>query len=253
MRDVRFRDYTIEVPSFDRWLYVKLHQIGVMGKDDLAFFERHIKPGMTVVDIGANLGLYSLSIAKLVGDSGRVYAFEPAPSLYCAAARNIQRNGGDRIVRLENVALGSKDGTAILHLGGFNSGNNRVVASTQDAGGVRVPLARLDDVLPDSRVDWIKIDVQGWEIEVLRGMQETLQRNPRICLYLEFWATGLRRTGENPATLIDMLQSSGFSIFQPDASVPLTAIELLRLPQRRSYFNLVARRQSCDEPVPAGS
>jgi len=223
-----------------------------MGQDDLAFLERHVTPGMTVIDIGANLGLYSLTIAKLVGKSRRVYAFEPAPSLYCAAARNIQRNGGEDTVRLENISLGSKTGTALLHLGGFNSGNNRIVQSPY-ASWVRVSLSRLDDILPDVRVDWIKMDVQGWEIDVLRGMQETLRRNPSICLYFEFWAAGLRRAGEDPATLTELLQASGFSIFLPDQPVPLTETELVDLAHRRSYFNLVAQRHGYCEPVPVGS
>jgi len=223
-----------------------------MGKDDLAFLECHIKPGMTVIDIGANLGMYSLAIAKLVGESGRVYAFEPAPSLYRAAARNIQRNDMAGIVRLENVALGSKTGNALLYPGGFNSGNSRLVASSRHPDAVRVSLSRLDDILPDLSVDWIKIDVQGWEVEVLRGMQETLRRNPSIRLYFEFWAAGLRRAGENPATLTEMLQANGFSIFLPNGRVPLTETELGHLVRRRSYFNLVAQRHGYCKPASAG-
>jgi FkbM family methyltransferase len=213
-----------------------------MGRDDLAFLERHVKPGMTVVDVGANLGLYSLAIAKLVGESGRVYSFEPSPSLYCAAARNIERNNRGRIIRLENVGLGSKTGTATLDLGVFNSGNNRLVESSQHATAVQVPITRLDDILPDLTVDWIKIDSQGWEIEVLRGMKETLRRNRSVCLYFEYWPAGLRHSGEDPASLTDILQANGFSIFLPDERVPLTQSEVAQLPHRRSYFNLVARR-----------
>ena len=235
---IPFREYTIGVPSFDRWLCVKLHKIGLMGRDDLAFFQRHIKPGMTVIDIGANLGMYSLELARLVGEAGRVYAFEPAPLLYRVAARNIQQNGRERIVRLENLALGSKTGTAVLHLGAINSGNNFLGAPSRHSGGVRVPVARLDDVLPNLKVDWVKIDVEGWEIEALRGMPEMLRRNPSICLYFEFCAANLRQAGEDPATLIEMFQKNGFSIFLPDGRVP----ELARLLRRRGYFNLVARR-----------
>jgi FkbM family methyltransferase len=213
-----------------------------MGKDDFAFFERHIKPGMTVVDVGANLGLYSLAIARLVGETGRVYSFEPAPSLYYAAARNIKRNDMRGIVRLENVGLGSKTGTATLDLGAFNSGNNRLVASSQHATAVQVPITRLDDILPGLTVDWIKIDAQGWEIEILRGMKEALRRNPSVSLYLEYWPAGLRHSGEDPSSLTDILQANGFSIFLPDEHIPLTQSEVAQLPHRRSYFNLVARR-----------
>lgn len=109
--------------------------------------------------------------------------------------------------------------------------------------GVPVRIVRLDDVLPDCNVDWVKIDVQGWEAEVLRGMEQTLRKNPSTRLYFEFWPTGLRHAAEDPAALLDWLDDLGLSIYHPGGSVPLSKEEVLRLTGTRFRNFVAASRQ----------
>src|SRR5258708_27788033 len=81
-RTVRVWGLELRSVSFDRLLYLFLHRLGWMGREEKAFLEQRIRPGMHVVDVGANLGLYTLLLSRLVGESGTVVAFEPDPELF---------------------------------------------------------------------------------------------------------------------------------------------------------------------------
>ena len=242
-QEVRLRQFRLVVPSFDRWLYTRLHLLRLMGREEVSFFSHYVKPGMTVVDVGANIGLYSLVFASLVGDSGRVFAFEPSTALFEAARENMALNGKGRIVVLENIALGSQPWEAVLYKPPFNSGDNRLVPSRRHTSGLRVRVSRLDDALPPgTRIDWIKIDVQGWEVEVLRGMTATVGNNPWVRLYFEYWPAGLRHAGQGGEQLTRTLRTMGFSVFKPGREQPLSEDELRRIAPGNKGVNLVACR-----------
>jgi FkbM family methyltransferase len=244
-RRVRVGSYQIQVPNFDRWLYAKLHAIRAMGREERRFLSSYVTRGMTVLDIGANIGLYSLFLAELVGDQGQVLAFEPDPSLFEAALTNIRENGRENIINIQNLALGSQSGQASLYRSSFNSGDNRLSASRGHKDAVPVCVARLDDIVCDAKIDFIKLDVQGWEAEVMRGMQRTLRRNPELAIYFEYWPKGLRNAGEPPLAAMEVLGQSGFSVFHPDCLQPLSAQDVQDL--ERTYSgnnspNLLAKR-----------
>jgi hypothetical protein len=90
---VRVWDFTLTPPTFDRWLYLWMHRLGRMGADDAVLLRQMIQPGMQVADVGANLGLYSLLLARYVGPAGRIYAFEPDARMAAALRQNIAANG----------------------------------------------------------------------------------------------------------------------------------------------------------------
>lgn len=244
-RQASVEDYTIQVPTFDRWLYAKLHAFRLMGGEERNFLSRHVTAGMTVLDIGANIGLYSIFLAELVGDGGRVFAFEPDPSLFEAAVVNSRENGKDSIITLQNLALGSKPAHGTLHRSSFNSGDNRLSASPTHRNAVPVRIARLDDLLPDVKIDFIKMDVQGWEAEVLRGMERILTTNAELTIYFEYWPEGLRRAGEQLSSPMDILCQSGFAIFLPDQGESLSDRQIENLGKEYTgnrFVNLLARR-----------
>jgi len=234
------------VPTFDRWLYVRLHALQWMG-GDVPRLARHIRPGMTVVDVGANIGYYTLVFAGLVGPRGRVLAFEPDPDLYAAAVENVRRNGKAEIVQLHRCALGAQ--TAVMHLlrGHVNSGDNRLRREVPHSPrAVAVPVKRLDDVIGGAAVDVIKIDVQGWECDVLEGMSGTLARHAAsIKVYFEFWPRGIREAGRNPMDAVAMLRRAGCSLYRRGSEAPLSDAELeqfCRNAGRLTSLNLLAYR-----------
>src|SRR5262249_46032464 len=149
---------------------------------------------MRIVDVGANLGLYTLLLARLTGPAGQVHAFEPEPTLFRALARNCRRNAAANVTAV-NYALGAGSGRIPFYRSLFNSRDNRLGGLGWKGRGVEVEMARLDDVLPDPRVDFVKMDVQGYEMQVLRGMEGIFEASPGLAIYFEFWPLGLRAAG----------------------------------------------------------
>src|SRR5262249_18542532 len=131
---------------------------------DEAFFRRVLRPGDTVVDVGANVGTLTLTAAALVGPEGRVWAIEPHPRPLRYLCANVALNGFAN-VRTVHAAAGESDGLLRLTDSRLDD-QNRVSA---DGPGVSVPVRRLDDVVPEGPVRLLKIDVEGFELFVLRG------------------------------------------------------------------------------------
>src|SRR5262245_24874789 len=113
-RTVRVWGHRMRGTSLDRLLCLWLHRVGWMGREERRILEERVRPGMRVVDIGANVGLYSLLLARLVGPEGRVFAFEPEPTLFRALADNCRRS---RLTNLapRNLALGDRSGHVALY------------------------------------------------------------------------------------------------------------------------------------------
>lgn len=205
----------MQAPSLDRLVNLWLHRAGLMGKSEKEFIGSLVSPGVNVIDIGANQGIYTLHIARLI-DSGRVFAFEPDPYLFRALERNCRRNNSSNI-ELFNLAAGSTSGKEILFRSLLNSGDNRLASSEHQKWfePVEVQMAALDDILPDVTVGLIKIDVQGWEYEVLSGMRRLLQRNPAAKIYFEFWPFGLNRAGCPPLRLLEYFDQRSYNMHAP--------------------------------------
>lgn len=225
-RSVRVGGARFVASSFDRLVYLVLQKFGWMGGDGRTFFAKHIKPGMRVAEAGANLGVFTLQLAKLVGPEGKVFAFEPDPALHAALVKNLERNGVKNVTPIPS-ALGAKSAKLALKGFGLNSGDNRLCADPSEAGAIPVEVVTLDDALAGERVDFVKLDVQGWELEALRGATRILAENPGVQLFVEFWPYGLRRAGSTPLDLITFLQKCGFTLATDDGQ-PFTADDATR-------------------------
>ena len=243
----------LRAPTFDRRLALWLHRAGLMGVSDRTLLEARIKPGMTVVDIGANQGLYTLLFSRLTGEEGTVLAFEPDDLLHAALQENVAFNQADNVESFR-LGLGSKRDTMTLYRSLLNSGDNRLAAKSAAAGpreGVRVEIERLDQVLAGRRIDFVKMDVQGWEMEVFRGMQGLLDdpANARMAIYFEYWPQGLRDAGTDPAEPLVFLNRNGFVIYSlKDNRLLGDALDPNKVTSRvlgNRYINLYAAR-SCD-------
>jgi FkbM family methyltransferase len=157
---------------------------------EMRFVQRLLRPGMTVVDIGAHHGLYTLLSAKRVGRRGRVIAFEPSPRELRRLGKHLRVNHC-RNVEVESCALGKEPGGAELFLvDGFRDWGNslRPPAVGEPTRPVRVSVRRLDDVLAErgvKHVDFIKLDAEGGELAVLEGAKRLLQTAPRPAILAE--------------------------------------------------------------------
>lgn len=132
-----------------------------------------------VIDIGANVGEYTFQLAQRVGPKGRIIAFEPVPYLAETVAKTARINRHDW-VEVHQVAMSASDGTAEFSVEKGNSGGSRLGCMKGDFSQIKVDTIRLDSFLksrPDiTRIDLVKIDVEGFEDQVLLGARETLAR-----------------------------------------------------------------------------
>ena len=139
-------------------------------EDEIKFVRELIKPGMRIIDIGANYGCYTLTMGKLAGSDGRLWAFEPCSSTADHLQQSIEANGLDQI-QLIRAALSNRQGEATLS----TQDNAELNSLTDDNGGVdseTVPLYRLDDCMQTygwKNIDFLKLDAEGEEIRILEG------------------------------------------------------------------------------------
>jgi FkbM family methyltransferase len=199
---------------------------GVWEPETAAFFRGWLRPGMTFVDAGAHVGHYTLLASDLVGAEGRVIAFEPHPLLGPVLRRNAERAGCANTT-VSELALGRASGAADLILHPCdNFGSSSLRADAEDGHRPRAPVevTTLDDYLEHAggpRVDVIKLDVEGAELDVIDGARRTLAANPDILLVVEFLRENARRFGRDVEDLESGLRELGFLLFTLTPAGPL--------------------------------
>jgi FkbM family methyltransferase len=182
-------------------------------ESDLILHE--VRPGDVALDLGANIGYFTLMMARLVGPAGRIYAFEPDPENFTLLRKNIESNGYVN-VELINKAVSNETGEKKLFLSEDNRGDHRLYDSADGRQSRAVSTIRLDDFFHQTpgKIDFIKMDIQGAEFWALSGAPELLQRNPNVVLITEFWPVGLHRAGVDPRKYLDLVSGLGFSTFE---------------------------------------
>lgn len=185
-----------------------------------------VKEGDVVLDIGANIGYYTLLFARLVGDQGKVFAFEPDPVNFSLLERNVLINGY-RNVTLIRKAVWNETGGLRLYLDDRHKGDHRVYDSHDGRESIVIDAVRLDDYFQDcsSRIDFIKMDIQGAEAMAVDGMRLLLRRNRHVKLLTEFWPVGLKRCGIEPAVFLRMLLSWGFNVYRIEEAPELANVD----------------------------
>ncbi len=219
-------------------------------------FKEIVGSGMTVADLGANIGYYALLAAKCVGPNGRVYAFEPAPDNYRLLVENIRLNQYGSYVIPVKKAVGASSGEVELFLSPDNRGDHRtyhgnIFSHDSSRQHIRVPSISLDDFFSDEaiRLDVIKMDIQGYEFSALKGMQRVLARCRKLFLLTEVWPKGLSEAGSSTAEYVQSLLDNEFDLFLLDdsssAMKPVNMTEVLKLAADRAdsmYLNLLCRK-----------
>ncbi len=180
---------------------------------------RLLRPGMTFVDVGANIGLYSVIASNAVGPNGRVIAVEPQPNLAAMVAQNAAFNSQYNI-NVKNVALGERGGEAMLHQA---STSNDGAATLQLCDGEKsfgepivVTVETLSCLLQEygvSAVGGMKIDVEGAELAVLKGFAKELDKGPPEFIFVECIDSHLRRFDATGEELLQFLRKFGFEWF----------------------------------------
>lgn len=169
------------------------------------------KPGETFVDVGSNVGYYTLKFAKTLGSKGKVISIEPDPDSYEILTKNCKLNNLETI-ELHNVAIGDHIGSVNLFRTDTHSGQSSLNSNQETSKNfVSVNLTTLDELLEKlSTIDWMKIDVEGSELNVLQGSQKTLLKTKKILI--EIHEPQLRKQNQKPEQIIFNLENLGFKI-----------------------------------------
>jgi FkbM family methyltransferase len=174
---------------------------------------RILSAGDVVVDVGANIGIYSQFLSRCVGSTGVVHSFEPSPENFKRLQSATHKLSN---VRLCQAAVGESSGRSKLYLSNKLNVDHRAYLPQGDhRSTVSVDIVALDDYFKlGQRVDLIKMDIQGYELHALRGSSRVLTDNPNAKLLLEFWPYGLKQAGANWADLIAALKNKNMAVHQ---------------------------------------
>jgi FkbM family methyltransferase len=181
--------------------HILLYLQGEKFLGDQALIEPHLRPGMVAFDIGANIGYMALYLRHRIGDSGQLYCFEPEPTNFAELEANLRRNHLSNCHALQ-MAMGPKEGSAT-----FAPGLNGFVTREGDTG-IQVPVTTVDRFIEQrglARVDFVKLDVEGFEGDVLSGMTATLSRPDKPILYVEVHGRG-EYYNANPRRICEILE-----------------------------------------------
>jgi FkbM family methyltransferase len=252
-RDVRVDGLTLSLDPQDKMVTLHILDHGNYEPAETRVVRDLLKPGDTFIDVGANIGWYTLIGSRIVGEQGRVIAFEPAPASFGLLSRNARINGCRNTILVDD-ALSNKAGKIRLNLGDTNKGHNSFLKTSETKESVEVDAVTLDAYLKGDKreIALIKIDVEGAEGFVLEGMKETLRNQPRMALLMEFFPTLIRQAGFDPAAMLREFLGSGYEIHDieetPGQLTPIHEAGIPALVERLenggAHINVLIKRPS---------
>jgi FkbM family methyltransferase len=243
----------------DRGFTARLFYRSSHEPETMAIFRRLVRPGMTVFDVGAHIGFYTVQASEAVGPDGHVFAFEPDPVNRALLEENLGLNACTNVTVVP-CALSDAAGELTLHRSGYNSGDHRIYDDASDPGfhrggtrtEVRVKTLRLDDFVAEHGLlpDVLKCDIQGAECRMWTGMRDTVERSRGLRLLMEYWPHGIRGCGDDPEELFRWISEAGFTVWsiEKDGSLPeRQAVELIASLPAEKHMNIVCSRTPLPE------
>lgn len=222
---------------------------GVYEKFEGDFLMGLIKDGDVIVDVGANIGYYTLQFARKVGPKGHVFAFEPDPENFATLSKNIKLNGYQNVTLVQK-AVSDKTQKLKLYYSEDHKGDHRTYASEDNRRSFEIEAISLDDYFATNptSINLIKMDIQGFEYYALKGMVSVFANHPNLILASEFWPYGLKQAGADPKALLELLISSGFKVSELSEAhktlIPIEADKILGRgdPSKSIFHNLLCQR-----------
>ena len=250
-----FRDIT-EIISYDKdlkiklnldeWIQQHIYFLGYFDPMGIRFINNQLYEGEVFIDIGANVGAYSLVASRLVGRSGKVIAFEPVGTIFQRLSENISLNKITNIVAEKRAVL-DKNGITDIYLSDKqNMGMSSIFHFNPESGkSEKVEAVSLDDYIEKrdiSRINLIKIDIEGSEMLAIKGMQRIIERfHPKILIELK--EETLTNSGYQAKNIIDFLVKAGYNKFIIDEQGNISN-DLTR--QSKDYHNFLFLPEASD-------
>jgi len=222
-------------------LEMKLYLIGTYEPEVVGYLCDNLKEGMTVIDIGANIGLFSLIAADLVGSSGRVIAYEPYPETFTAFCSNIALNQYQNITAVQS-AISSYGGK--LQISVCSDCDLNTIVSSTNGDSIEVSCETLDSSLEKldvNKCDLIKIDIEGAELFAIQGMGRTLTRNPKLSVLVELHDDQINALGGTREDILNFFLQNGFKLYE--LTIRQGKVVLHPIDQARFHGHLLCMRE----------
>lgn len=243
----------------DQIISARLREQGVWEEYETELSLKLLKPGDCYVDVGANIGYYSLIASRCVGAKGQVISFEPDAKNFALLEQNIALNAGDNIQAF-NAALSDANREGRLYLSSDNFGDHRIYPSPGQRPQQTIQLVHGGQHLAKlcQRVDFIKIDTQGAEFFVLNGLMDViLQNNAHLQMIVELCPYGIRQSGSHGLELLGLLDNTGMQYHIIDhighALIPAQSDDLASwikslddAPENEGFINLLVSPKHFD-------
>lgn len=213
-------------------------------EEEVEFLRKYLKAGDNFIDIGSNVGLYSLIAAELIGNTGTVLAFEPTPETFARLIENISINN-IKIISANNIGLSDRSGRSKLYTSkdGFDAWNSFAkLPQLENSSETMVAISTLDDILAINQkkmdVSLIKLDVEGWEYFVLQGSKDLLSKSDAPVIMVEFNEVNAFSAGYYCGNIYDLLKEYGYEWYKYDS----ISNSLIAQPKKLHYAceNLIA-------------
>lgn len=180
-------------------------------KHEIELLNEHIKPGDVILDIGANIGFYTKILSKLAGDAGKVYAFEPDQTNFSYLKQNA---GHLKNVVLINKAVSDTTGKITLYQSELLNVDHKTYPTENYTHKTEIDCTTADDVIENKKVDFIKIDIQGFEYAAFLGMKEIFKTNKDLKIITEFYPLGMHNAGVRYLDFFRLIWDSGFIVYK---------------------------------------
>ncbi len=205
----------------------------ITDRSEINWINNYLKEGMTAVDIGANIGSYALILSKKVGNSGRVIAFEPDENNFKFLKKNVKNNKNIFIYKL---AVGNKNSSIKLYISKNWNVDHHTYKDSEDRIEKTIKSITLDNFLKkDKKIDFIKIDIQGFDYFAIKGAKEIIKRQKHIAIVGEFWPYGLTQAGVNPRDYYELLKNLNLKI-----ELEKKALDKSMESNKKYYTNFIA-------------
>lgn len=239
----------------DTKLFLNKNDAVVSGAISLNIYENkffktlisEISEDMVFIDVGANIGLYCCPASKKLFPKGIVVAIEPDPENFSFLNKNKNINGLENLL-IHQLAVADFCGSGSLFLNSENRGDHRIYDEDEKRIEIKVKIITLDKLLLTNgikNVDIVKIDTQGADFKVLKGMQKTIHENPNLSIFIEFWPWGLLSAGDDPKLMIEFIKEKKFRIFNAETKKLINLKVLSNMiahNRERDHINLILKR-----------
>jgi FkbM family methyltransferase len=190
---------------------------GIHEKNSTAYFKTILKEGMQIGEFGANIGYYALLASNLIGNQGKIYAFEPSPVNFKELKQNITLNKKESYFNLINKGVGAENAVMKFYIS--TKGNMSSFIKREESGEIKnikvidVEVIKADEYFKDKPLDFVRMDVEGFETDIIKGMHEILSRPGKPSgLFIEVHSELLHKRNSSAGVFIKLLAGYGYEV-----------------------------------------